>query len=231
MTENLKNRVKLIKRFCFLIIFLNVMSSANAQIDDTGLWLDASIQKSFTRNLDATITQQLRFRQDLTEVDALISDAGIEYAFGKKVKAGLHYRFINSNRENYYSKRHRMYFDLAWKEKAGILSFTLRERIQQQFNDYHSSETGKIPTWILRSKLAVKADLDKKYFPYVSGEIYYIIDNAKEDDKLVSRYRLEAGFEYKFNRLNNVNPFVLFQHNISTQFDQLVFGISYAISI
>ena len=221
----------MIKRFCLLFFLLTKVSSANAQIDDSGLWLDASIQKSFTRNLDAFVMQQLRISHDITEVDALISDVGIEYAIGKKIKAGLYYRFINSNKENYYSKRHRMYLDLAWKQKAGFLSITLRERIQEQFNDYNSSETGKMPVWTLRSKLALKADVDKNYFPYVSGEIYYLFDNAKEEDRLISRYRFETGFEYKFNRMHSINPFVLFQHTFSAQFEQLIFGISYTFSI
>ena len=221
----------MIKPFCILIIFLNLAASARAQLDDTGLWLDASIQKSFTRKLDVSVMQQLRLSHDIAEVDALISDAGIDYSITKQLKAGLHYRFINSNKENYYSKRHRMYFDLAWKQKAGILSITLRERIQQQFNDYHSSETGKIPTWTLRTKLAVKADLDKNYFPYVSGEIFYLVDNAKEEDKLITNYRLETGFEYKFNRMHSINPYALFNYTISPQFEELIFGISYSISI
>ena len=215
--------------FCIAGFFLPVQSSA--QVDDIGLWFGATFQKQLTRHLEGSLMEEIRFNHDVTTVDAVISDAGLAYSFTKKLKGEFHYRFINSNQENYYSKRHRLYFDISWKEKLGIVSLTLRERLQEQYNNIYSSETGKIPVWTIRSKLAAKFDLNKKYTPYVSGEVYYALDNAKEIDQLVTRLRYETGISYDINRVHSINPYILFQSVYSIRFNQLVYGISYTLSL
>ena len=134
-----------------IAMFLSVRS--NAQLNDVGFWTGATIQKQFTRNLEGSFTEQLRLNHDVTTINLLLTEAGVEYAISKKLKAGIHYRFINSNQDNYYSKRHRFYADVAYKVRINAITITLRERIQEQFSNYYSSETGKIPVWVLRSKL------------------------------------------------------------------------------
>jgi hypothetical protein len=217
-------------RILFVLLLLP-LSPVRAQIDDTGLWLGADLRKSVTRKLDVTLGEQVRMHQDITAVDALITDAGIQYDLTKKLRASLNYRFINSNQENYYSKRHRFYADVSWKEKFSRFSVSLRERIQEQFNDYYSSERGKIPTWTLRSKLDVKVDLDRKYAPYASVEIYQLVDDARERERGITRYRYEAGFEYEFNRRYSLNPYVIFQRDRSPAWVQLIYGLEYKIAI
>ena len=204
-------------------------SSCLAQIDDVGLWLGVTLQSNLTRQLEGSLTEQLRLRNDVTRINLILSDIGLDYSVTKKLKVGLHYRFINSNKENYYSIRHRFYADIAWKEKVKFISFTIRERIQEQFTDYNSSENGKIPDWVLRSKLTAKIDLDKKYSPYVSFEMFYLIDNSKEEYGITD-FRYETGIDYEFNRIHSVNPFLLYQIARSTNFVELIYGISYTYS-
>jgi hypothetical protein len=198
----------------------------HAQIDDVGLWLGLAAQKQITRQWEASLGEQLRLNHDLTSVNQLLTDIGVAYSITKKFKAGINYRFINSNQENYYSKRHRFYMDLSYKEKTGSVTFTLRERIQSQFSDYYSSEDGKVPVWTLRSKLTSKFDIEKKYSPYLSGEIYYLFDSPKEIEGY-TRYRIETGINYDFNRIHSLNPFILYQHIISPPFDELIYGMTY----
>lgn len=213
--------------FCFLILI--VPSACLAQIDDVGLWLGVTLQSNFTRQLEGSLTEQLRMSNDVTRINLLLSDIGLDYNLNKKLKVGFHYRFINSNKENYYSVRHRFYADIAWKEKVKFISITLRERIQEQFADFISSETGKIPEWVLRSKLTAKIDLDKKYSPYVSFEIFYLIDNVKAETGITD-FRYETGINYEFNRIHSVNPFLLCQITRSTNFIELIYGVSYTYS-
>ena len=234
--NGLKKRRELLTFIRYSILFFCTASflwplNSTAQIDDYGLWLGVTVQKQLTRQMEVSLMEELRTNHDVTTVDAVISDIGLAYSFSKKLKAEFHYRFINSNQENYYSKRHRLYFDISLKEKIDFVSITLRERIQEQYNDINSSETGKIPVWTIRSKLAAKFDLNKKYSPYISAEMYYILDNAKEIDQLVTRLRYETGFSYDFNRMHSINPYVLYQDARSNRFSQLIFGLSYTLSL
>jgi hypothetical protein len=204
---------------------------SQAQIDDVGAWLSASVQKKITREMEASITGELRFNNDASAVDELLSDAGLEYSLSKKLKAGLHYRFISKNEPNYYSKRHRVYFDLSYKQKVSSIALTVRGRIQEQYTDFYSSETGKIPDWVFRGKLSAKYEVNKKISPYLSAECYFIVDDVKEQENYISRYRYEAGISYQFNRAHSINPFILYQHNIPSDFNELIYGLAYAFSL
>jgi hypothetical protein len=216
--------------FVLCIIAILLPAKSNAQIDDVGAWFGVSFEKKFSRRLLVSLGEQLRLNQDVTAIDVFFTDAGIEYLFTKKLKAGIHYRFINSNQENYYSKRHRFYFDLSYKDKIKFVTLSVRGRIQEQFTNFYSSETGKIPEWVARPKLTAKFDLDKKYSPYVSSELFYIVDNAKSEHFVNSGYRYEAGITYDFNRLRSINPFILFQHTHKNEFNELIYGLTYTMA-
>jgi hypothetical protein len=213
-----------------IIVLLAILSKpvvVTAQIDDVGLWIGASAEKKMTRKLSFMLGEQLRLKNNMTEVNQFLTDAGIEYNLSKKLRGGLHYRFISSNQDNNYSSRHRIYINLAYKEKFDWLTLTLRERLQNQYNDINSSETGKVPVWTLRTKLTAKFDINKNYTPYVACEFYYLIDNAKEIDQLFSRSRYEAGLSYDFNRMHSLNPYVLYQHDMLIDYNELIYGITY----
>ena len=205
--------------------------TAAGQIDDVGLWAGVKVTKKVTREFDISINPEYRFNHDVTTLDAFLTDVGLEYEIVRSVRVSLHYRFINSNRDNYYSKRHRLYADLAYRYKLKDFTFQVRGRIQQQYTDINSSEFGKYPVWTIRTKLGVRYDFGKKYTPYVSGELYYLLKDVTEADGIFTRNRYEAGFTYDFNRLHGINPFLLFQHNRITGFDELVYGIGYSVTL
>ncbi len=210
-----------------MVILLLANEKSQAQIDDIGLWVGTSFEKKITRKILASFTEQLRLNHDISTVDVLISDIAMEYSLSKKLKAAIHYRFMNSNKENYYSKRHRFYLDASYKQKVKFVSITFRERIQEQYSDIYSSEDGKYPEWNLRSKITIKFELDKKYSPYLSTEVFYKLDNVKERGHIFTTTRYEAGFSYDFNRTHSINPYILFQHERSSGFNELIYGLSY----
>lgn len=216
-----------LRRFIVLLTLLLLSGGSKAQIDDVRLWTGVSIQHKFTRRLTGSIEEQLRFRNDITQIDQVFTDAGLSYQLFKNFKLALNYRFVRKNEHNYYSIAHRFYVDAAYRLKVGSVAFTLRERVMQQYKDYNSSELGKIPEWLLRSKLTAKFDMQRKYSPYIGAEMYYVIDNAKEKDNLISRIRYSAGVEYEFNRIHTLDVFVLLQHDRPDDFNSFVFGTSY----
>ncbi len=216
-----KHSILVVFFLCFLV------NSGKAQIDDTRLWTGVTLKHKFTRKISASVTQQLRLNHDITDVDLLLSEAGIEYEIKKNFKVSLNYRFINKNQDTYYRKSHRLYADVSYKFKPKRFSFTLRERIQEEYTAIYSSERGKIPEWLLRSKLTISYDTEKRYKPYVSTEMYYLIDNAREKGEGISRLRYGAGVEYEFNRIHALDLGVLFQDYLVDQTNNFVYTIGY----
>lgn len=222
-------RLKQLLLFIFSLCLL--VNSGKAQIDDTRLWAAITLKHKFTQKLSVSVTEQLRLDHDISQIDQLLSEAGIEYELKKNFKVSLNYRFINKNEVTYYGKSHRFYADVSYKFKPKRFSFTLRERIQEEYTSIYSSERGKIPEWLLRSKLAISYDTEKRYKPYVSLEMYYLIDNARESGEGISRMRYGAGVEYEFNRIHALDLGIIFQDYLQDQTNSFIYSIGYTYTL
>ncbi|HRH66916.1 MAG TPA: DUF2490 domain-containing protein [Bacteroidia bacterium] len=216
-------------KLAFYLLFLGLSGGLKAQ-DDAGLWTSVSLQHKFTQQWAGAVSEQFRLFDNCSRVDQFFTDLSLEYNITKKLKASLNYRLISKNNETYYSTRHRFYLDLSYKLKIDPLVISLRERIQEQFRDIHSSETGKVPEWYSRTKLNVKFDLNRKYTPYLATEMFYVIDNAKETDRVIDRYRYEAGVDYEINLKHSINLFYLIQHSLVSPANDYIIGIGYTFT-
>ena len=219
-----------LKRGFVLLVFILKFSGVSYAQEDAGLWTSLSFQHKFTQQWTGIIAEQVRMFDNISRIDQHFTDLSVEYNFTKKFKASLNYRLIAKNRETYYSTRHRFYLDLAYKVKVSPVTVSLRERIQEQFSDINSSELGKIPEWYSRTKLAVKFDLNKKYAPYVATELFYLIDDAKENDQVIDKYRMEAGIDYEFNLRHSINLFYLIQHSLVSPANDYIIGLGYTFT-
>ncbi len=180
---------------------------------DFGFWSGITVKHQVTRDMAILLSEEIRLKNGVSTIDSYFSDIGIEYELNS-FKASFNYRHINKNESEYYSERERFYLDLSYKIKVKKISYTIRQRLQEQFTKYNTSETGKIPEWYLRTRLLLKVDLDKKYTPYTSFEIYYLIDNIDETDSKVDRWRIETGLDYEFNRRHKISVFSLVQKDL-----------------
>ncbi len=211
-----------------LLLFVPLV---NGQQNDAGFWASVTIKKQVTRKFGVNISEQIRLYQNVSEIEQIFTDLGAEYAFTSSFKAAFNYRMTKKNEQTYYSTRHRFYLDVSYRYKAKPFVFTVRERIQRQVEEVNSSETGKIPVWYLRSKLAVKLDLDKKYSPYVSAEVAYLIDNVDETDQVFDKARYEVGVDYEFDKRSSLNLFYLIQSDlIENKTRDFVSGVGYTYS-
>lgn len=216
----------------FIIFVLFFISSSAAQQNDFGVWGSIAVKHKFSQKLSATVEEQFRFNQNAGVLAQYFTDGGLEYSISKKFKVALCYRFINSNQYTYYSKRHRLYADLSYKTKISRLQLLLRTRLQEQQQDIHSSEHGRIPAWYSRNKITAKIDLNKKYAPYFSAELFYMISAPNEDGGIIDKMRYAAGVEYEFNRVHAIDLYYLIQQdkNVYDPITDFVVGLGYAFS-
>lgn len=197
------------------------------QIDDGKLWTSITVKHKLSRKATVALTEELRLNHDITQVDQIFSNVGVEYELIKNLKVAFNYRFINNNKFSYYEKDHRLYLDASYKYKVKKFSFALRERLEDQYSAIYSSETGGVPTWYLRSKFTIEYYLQSKYKPYAAVESFYLIDHPKEKSEQIDRLRYLIGIEYEFNRKNSVNLFTILQEQVSPQFQSVIVGFGY----
>lgn len=221
----------IIRHFLLIAVCGLLVLQSQAQINDVRIWTSATVKHKITRKLSASVNEELRLNHDVTEIDQLFSDAGIEYELFKNFKVALNYRFINKNKFTYYEKGHRLYSDASYKYKKKRYSVSLRERIEDEYTAILSSETGKVPTWNSRTKLTFAYTPKSKYIPYASFEVYYLFSHPKDKNLGYNRYRCTAGVEYDFNKIHSIEVYTLFQKDVIYFDNAIVYGIGYTFNL
>ena len=180
---------------CLLFSTLHV----TAQVNDAGLWASISIEKKLTQRLSLGFTEEARFNENISELGTLFSDIGLGYKFfgGEWLGVSANYRFIDKKRlDDSYSTRHRWYIDAVVKKKFGMLVPSFRTRFQSQYADVFTSDAGWKADHYTRNKLTLKLDMEKKYKPFISAELFtQLNDGALLNDNV----RYAAGVDYSFN--------------------------------
>jgi len=219
----------------FWIALLSVglfVSNGYAQYNDFGVWAGVTLKHKFSQRFSGSIEEQVRTYQNSTAIAQYFTEAGLEYSISKKFKVAVGYRFINNNQQTYYSKRHRVFADLSFKTKFSSLQFIFRTRLQEQQKDINSSEMGSIPEWYSRNKLTLKLDLNRKYTPYTSAEMMYLLKAPKIENNYIEKWRYTFGIEYEFNRVHSLDLFYLIQRDrmINNPVTYYAAGIGYVFT-
>jgi len=198
-----------------IIVFLLLALRSQAQqvTQDAGLWSSLTIEKEFTKKISASLSEEFRFNENITELGSFFTDAGITYKFNDDIKISVCYRLISKKQlENYYSIRHRLYFDLALRKKIKKVTSGFRIRIQEQQADIYSSDAGAIPEWYLRPKISMRYNMKGKWTPYLSSELFYHFGGKVFDN---SRYTF--GVERKITGNLDLDLFFLHQREMNVK--------------
>lgn len=203
---------------------------------DAGLWTTFNLEYTITSKFSGLLTQEARFKENISRLNLFYTDIGTQYKFSKNFKAALVYRHIDKFQDdNSYSFRHRVMLDLTFKHKFGKFTVGYRNRTQAEVRDVQSSNAGMVPEWYSRNKLGVKYDTETRFTPYGSVEFRYQFHDPRniESDQTWHRTRWVVGTEYQINDKNVFSTYYLmqFEYNVVTPQDQYVIGLEYALTL
>jgi hypothetical protein len=219
----------IMNRYLLSLLFSIYITCTYAQVNDAGLWTSLSAEKKLSKGFTASLSQELRFNENISELGTAFTEAGVEHKIIKRIAIGLGYRFIQKkNPDDSYSLRHRLLIDLTYRYKAGEFSFSLRERFQSQVADVASGEDGFLPVNYLRNKLTIKYSPDKKDFsPWISTEVFYQLNNNRGNE--IDNMRYAAGVDFDFNKHHSIGLFYLINQeiNVSNALTEYISGIGY----
>ena len=212
-------------RFLFTLAFsLVVFIPVSGQVNDAGLWTNITLKKKIAKHLDACLTEELRFNENITELGTFYTDIGAEYEILKGFKAGAFYRFIFKRRlDDSYSKAHRYYFELSYANNIKRVQLGYRIRFQSQYKDYNTSPEGHVPADYLRQKIHLGINTKTRFDPYLDGEIWYHLnppwssfDAIRISTGIITRitkhHFIDTGFIFQkeFNVKEPVTDYILF---------------------
>jgi hypothetical protein len=134
----------------------------------------------------------------------------------------------------YFSKTHRVYGEASYKYKLKDWSLSYRFRIQGQFSEVNSSETGKSITSYMRHKFNLSYSIDK-ISPYAAVEFRQQVTNPKFPyaNYLVNRIGYFAGIDYDFNRVHSLGVYYLILHyqNVKVPENRFIIGLEYTFNL
>lgn len=216
------------KSTIFFVAFLLLFClKTKSQVNDAGLWLTLGAEKKISQKFSTQLTQCFRLNENYSELGTSFTEIGLKYKLAKKLSITGTYRFAQKRKVNdFYSLRHRYNIDLGYKFKVKKVSITLRERFQSSYKDVGRREKGNVPANYFRSKITLQYNLNKKYTPFVSGELFY------EIKQYIDNMRFKAGFDYEFNKLSSLNVYYMIDKeiNVKNPWTNYVLGIGYNYS-
>ena len=213
-----------ILKFHSLFIVLTFCFSAKAQVNDAWLWLNLNVEKKITQKFSAQFTHSLRFYENFSELGTSFSELGTSYKIINPLTVGGFYRFSQNKKvDDFYSNRHLFSLYLNYKLKYNQFKINFREQIQTKYTDVGTSETGMAPSDHFRSKISVSYDLNKKYTPFISTELFYAIGGY------IDNVRYKVGAEYVFNKISSVNLYYMIDKEIDVKnpWTNYIIGLEY----
>ena len=218
---------------CFLYAGCN--NFVLAQQSDFGAWATLSLEKKLKRNFSATLSEEIRFFQNLQRFNLAYTNVGLSYKLNKAIKFSAVYRFIQKSRdENTISWRHRIYVDLQIKQKYYPITIAYRTRLQSQVRDFYTSDDGKIPERYWRNKLDLRYEIGYGFSPYIADEFRYQFKNDRniEANNKFNRGRYYLGVQYQYTEAKTFDLYFMNQRefNVNNPERNYIIGLEYAYS-
>jgi hypothetical protein len=201
-----------------------------AQYNDAALWLSYNLEKKLSAKTSLMINPELRFNENMTELGNAFIDVGLGYKLTKQFRVSASYRLSQLKRlDNTYGTRHRYYADVTYKTKFGKVGFSYRLRMQQQYYQYNRSDNGHNSNNAIRNKIQFKYNLEKRYTPFLSAELWYQKTYKYSN---FNRLRISGGIDYEINKLSGVTATYIYQtrFNIEDPRTDYIISLSYNYS-
>ncbi len=175
MMIRINNMTKKIPVSLFLFTFLLFCHVAlQAQQKDFQFWPSAGLDLGLNNNLKLMLEEELRLKENCTQMERQVNEIGIGYKFTKYFRAELFYR-IEANWRTYddYRWKQGFYADFALKQSAGRFTLGYRLRLQSSRIELNSSDDNLFSSLINRHKFTVEYNIENKPItPFVEEEFF-----------------------------------------------------------
>ena len=207
---------------------------------DFGARISLTADKKIIKGLHVSVTGEARMTDDFNTLGRYQGTLGVSYKFNNSFKIGAGYSFINKkNASDAWKPRHRVTLDGTYTLPVGPWRFSLKETLQLTLRDIKNTYQNNPASLALKSRFKIAYKGFKSVTPYVYAELRTVLNdpsfkatwNAAElvydsyestgnKDMYVNRLRGVAGLEWKLNKRNALDFYVLsdycYEKNIDT---------------
>lgn len=213
-------------------LFTQFNYGQNEDLTDWESWNSVEIKYKPTKKWTFELEENIRFKENISEIDKYFTQLGAQYNITKQFKVGAAGRYIRKNDntgnvqgyENYF----RFHLEAQYKHKVNDFTFAYRMRYQNK------NELGEddFANQHLRFKAAIGYNIHNwKLDPEISAEIFNHFE--KEDTDGFDRYRITVGTEYNMKKYGKVKLYYRYKKQLNEDFPETknIIGLKYTYTI
>lgn len=196
----------------FFIVCLFWTFYTTAQWNDFGVRSRFTIEKRLNPRWRLALAETMRFNENATQLNQLYTSFSTSYRLSKTFSFRGTYRFEQKfNYDETIDLRHRLQVDVLIRFQLEKLRIELQERFQIRYRNILREENWNIPKIYFRPGINLEYDLNSKFTPYVSGEVYL---NQKG---FIDNLRFVVGGGYDFNKHHSIKLYYLIDKEIQVK--------------
>lgn len=213
------------------MLLLLMGNNVSAQVSkDAGLWAGYNLNLKYKKKWEFSANPEIRFNNNITHLNRVMIDLGIEYKPLKTFFAGVSYRTSARSQDDWTDFRERIQFGIGIRQAWRSFTFTYQPRYQASLQGVSSEGDADFETTI-RNKLTMKYDVNKKLNFASSFEFF-----SNSEQGMVFRlenWRWKSDVSYELNKRNAVSLGYMIQKAIyqSPQEMDYVFLVSYSTDV
>ena len=192
------------KPYIFILLFVSVVSlqKVKGQQNDFQCWPSVQLNLEVIRNLKLHIEEELRFSENVTQIDRQINDFGISYRINKYLKSALYYRLeANWKNPDEYEWRNGFYADLSFRYDPGRFILGYRFRMQSSKVELVGNEDPWFSGFRNRHKFGVEYDIKGiPLAPFIESELF--AHAGGNEGYYLTACRIWAGLKYNLNKMH-----------------------------
>jgi hypothetical protein len=189
-------------RFSLLFLVLPVffLQQTTGQQKDFQFWPSFTLNVEVVKNLKIQVEEELRLRENCTQMSRQINEIGVGYKINKYVRTALMYRieadWINADT---YRWRNGFYADIALKYEPGRFTLGYRLRLHSSKITLNEKQQQWFDGLLHRHKFTVEYNIKGSPLkPFAEGELFAVMAGSQGSSLLA--YRAWAGLSYTLNK-------------------------------
>ncbi len=218
---------------------LKAQGTDNELETDFGARFNVTADKKISQGFHWTVDAEARLEDKFSSIGRLQVGTGLTYKINDYLKVGGGYVFMeNKNSSDEWKIRHRIYGNATLGFRAGAWRFSLKERLQLTHRDVNNKYQTTPNSLTLKSRFKIAYKADRDWTPYAYAELRNVFNDpacsatwstssqAYSDysflgytDTYFNRLRGCLGTEFKINKQNALDLFLLLDYNYDKDID------------
>lgn len=186
---------------------------------DTELWSGAELSYVITNDMEFSLSQELRFDQNINSFGQSVTDFGLSYDVFKYLSVGAAYRYRSFSS---YS-RHEVYGNISTGFDLGDFEFSYRFRYHRKYSELTDSPEQ------YRNKFEIEYKYDSKLDPFISADFFY--SSLGEDKDKFYKVRYSIGSKIELTRYSDIELCYMFEDMLYSDKTVSIFGINWSYKL